>query len=46
MVRVVPTGLGDDAPLLGAAEIALESTLTDPAARLGPRDDVAQLATA
>jgi predicted NBD/HSP70 family sugar kinase len=46
LVRVVPATLGDDAPLLGAAEIALEAVLQDPAARLGSRDDVAELATA
>lgn len=36
-VRVVPTALGDDAPLLGAAELAFEPLLTDPAAWLRPR---------
>lgn len=46
MVRVVPTSLGDDAPLLGAAEMALEVVLRDPATRLGSRYDVAELATA
>jgi predicted NBD/HSP70 family sugar kinase len=46
MVRVVPASLGDDALLLGAAEIALEAVLGDPAARLGSREDVAELATA
>ena len=46
MVRVVPASLGDDAPLLGAAEIALEAVLSDPATRLGSREDVAALATA
>ena len=46
MVRVVPAHLGDDAPLLGAAEIALEAVLVNPAARLGSREEVAELATA
>jgi predicted NBD/HSP70 family sugar kinase len=46
LVRVVPATLGVDAPLLGAAEVALEPVLADPAARFGPRDAVAELATA
>ena len=29
-VRVVPSALGGDAPLLGAAELALEAVLSDP----------------
>jgi predicted NBD/HSP70 family sugar kinase len=37
LVRVVPGRLGVDAPLLGAAELAFEALLADPAARLGPR---------
>jgi predicted NBD/HSP70 family sugar kinase len=37
LVRVVPATLGVDAPLLGAAELALEPLLTDPAAWLRPR---------
>jgi predicted NBD/HSP70 family sugar kinase len=37
LVRVVPALLGDDAPLLGAAELAIEPLLADPAAWLGPR---------
>jgi predicted NBD/HSP70 family sugar kinase len=32
VVRIVPSSLGDDAPLLGAAELALEPLLADPAA--------------
>jgi len=44
LVRVVPGRLGADAPLLGAAELAFEALLADPAARLGPRAQV--LATA
>lgn len=43
MVRVTPAGLGMDAPLVGAAELALEPFLADPAGWLGPR---VQLATA
>ncbi len=46
MVRVVPATLGMDAPLLGAAEVALEPFLADPASRFGPRDGLAQLASA
>jgi predicted NBD/HSP70 family sugar kinase len=37
IVRVVPAVLSDDAPLLGAAELALEPLLADPAQWLGPR---------
>jgi len=37
LVRVVPTTLGVDAPLLGAAELAFEPLLTDPSAWLRPR---------
>ena len=36
LVRVVPTALGVDGPVLGAAEMAFEGFLTDPAARLRP----------
>jgi predicted NBD/HSP70 family sugar kinase len=43
LVRVAPAGLGIDAPLVGAAELALEPFLADPAGWLGPR---VQLATA
>lgn len=46
LVRVVPTTLGDDAPLLGAAELAFEPLLTDPAAWLRPRMALAALASA
>ena len=46
MVRVVPATLGVDAPLLGAAEVALEPVLANPAARFGPRDALVQLASA
>ena len=34
---VAPTTLGQDAPLLGAAELAFEPLLNDPAAWLRPR---------
>jgi predicted NBD/HSP70 family sugar kinase len=37
IVRVAPTTLGEDAPLLGAAELAFEPLLSDPAAWLRPR---------
>ncbi|HET7182411.1 MAG TPA: ROK family transcriptional regulator [Candidatus Limnocylindrales bacterium] len=37
LVRVAPADLGVDAPLVGAAELALEPFLVDPAAWLGPR---------
>jgi predicted NBD/HSP70 family sugar kinase len=45
LVQVVPATLGVDAPLLGAAELAFEPLLADPALWLGPRD-VADLASA
>jgi predicted NBD/HSP70 family sugar kinase len=38
LVRVVPASLGLDAPLLGAAELAFEPLLADPARWLGPRE--------
>ena len=38
LVRVVPAGLGVDGPLLGAAELAFEPLLADPAAWLRPRE--------
>jgi predicted NBD/HSP70 family sugar kinase len=43
LVRITPAALDVDAPLIGAAELALEPFLADPAAWLTPR---AQLATA
>lgn len=46
IVRVVPASLGLDAPLLGAAELAFEPLLTDPAAWLRPRNAMAGSATA
>lgn len=46
LVRVVPARLGVDAPLLGAAELAFEPLLADPAARLRPRGMRAELASA
>jgi predicted NBD/HSP70 family sugar kinase len=42
LVRVVPATLGDQAALLGAAELAMEPLLADPAAWLGPRSGDAQ----
>jgi predicted NBD/HSP70 family sugar kinase len=46
LVRVVPASLGVDAPLLGAAELAFEPLLADPAVWVGPRDALAELASA
>lgn len=46
LVRVTPATLGVDAPLLGAAELAFEPLLIDPAAWLRPRSFTATLATA
>jgi predicted NBD/HSP70 family sugar kinase len=46
LVRIVPASLGADAPLLGAAELAFEPLLADPAIWVGPRDGVTHLATA
>jgi predicted NBD/HSP70 family sugar kinase len=46
LVRVVPATLGMDGPLLGAAELAFEPLLTDPAIWLRPRDSLAELASA
>jgi hypothetical protein len=45
LVRIVPASLGVDAPLLGAAELAFEPLLADPAAWLGARG-VPELASA
>ncbi len=46
LVRVVPTALGQDAPLLGAAELAFEPFLADPAIWLRSRDASRGLASA
>jgi len=46
LVRVVPARLGVDAPLVGAAELAFEPLLADPAAWLRPRGARAELASA
>lgn len=46
LVRVVPSGIGEDAPLIGAAELAFEPLLTDPAAWLRPRSEMPALASA
>jgi len=40
LVDVVPAQLGEEASLLGAAELAFEPFLSDPAAWLGPRTTV------
>ena len=44
--RVAPAALGVEAPLLGAAELAFEPFLADPAAWLGPREMLAAAASA
>jgi len=46
LVSVVPSTLGVDAPLLGAAEMAFEPLLADPAAWLAPRGSLVALASA
>jgi predicted NBD/HSP70 family sugar kinase len=46
VVKVVPTSLGTDATLIGAAEIAFEPFLVDPAAWLSPRARPLRLAGA
>ena len=46
LVRIVPAILGEDAPLLGAAELGFEPLLADPASWVKPRDGAIQLATA
>ncbi len=46
LVLVVPATLGLDAPLLGAAEMTFEPLVADPAAWLGPRATLVQLASA
>jgi predicted NBD/HSP70 family sugar kinase len=43
LVRIVPANLGIDASLLGAAELALEPLLADPASLIGPRESVPEL---
>ena len=45
-VRLAPAALGIDAPLLGAAELAFEPFLADPASWLGPRELLAVAASA
>jgi predicted NBD/HSP70 family sugar kinase len=46
VVRVTPARLGMDAPLLGAAELAFEPLLADPAAWLGTRPSTSALVSA
>jgi predicted NBD/HSP70 family sugar kinase len=46
LVTVLPATLGVDASLIGAAELAFEPLLADPAAWLRPRRDNRQLASA
>lgn len=43
IVRIVPASLGQDAPLLGAAELAFEPFLADPGAWIGPRGTATEL---
>lgn len=46
VTRVTPARLGMDAPLLGAAELAFEPLLADPAAWLGTRPSTSALVSA
>ncbi len=46
LVQIVPAALGADAPLLGAAELAFEPLLADPASWIGPRDALLERASA
>jgi predicted NBD/HSP70 family sugar kinase len=46
LIRVVPATLGVDAPVLGAAELAFEPLMTDPAAWLRPRRASVELVSA
>jgi predicted NBD/HSP70 family sugar kinase len=46
VVRVTPAALGPDAVILGAAELAFEPFLADPAGWLGPRVQLASAAGA
>jgi predicted NBD/HSP70 family sugar kinase len=46
LVRVVPASLGVDAALIGAAELAFEPLLADPASWLRPRSNLSELASA
>jgi predicted NBD/HSP70 family sugar kinase len=46
LVRIVSGALGSEAPLLGAAELAIDTVLADPTIVAGPREGLMQLATA
>ncbi len=46
LVSLTASGLGDEAPLLGAAELAFEPLLVDPARWLGPRPGLQARASA
>ncbi len=46
LVRVVPSALADEAPLHGAAELAFDPILADPAAWMRPREGTNQLRSA
>jgi predicted NBD/HSP70 family sugar kinase len=46
LVRLAPSALGDDAPLIGAAELAFEPLLADPAGALRPSAGLLERASA
>lgn len=46
LLRVTPAALGEDAPLIGAAELAFAPFLADPAIWLGPRELLVSAASA
>jgi len=46
LARIAAASLGVDAPLIGAAELAFEPLLADPALWIGPRDAAVELASA
>jgi predicted NBD/HSP70 family sugar kinase len=46
LARVVPSSLGIDAPLIGAAELAFEPLLADPSTWIGRSREASQLASA
>jgi hypothetical protein len=46
LLQVVPASLGVNAPVLGAAELAFEPLLADPASWLRPRASLTDLASA
>jgi len=46
LVSLVPSALGNDAALIGAAELAFEPLLADPARWLRPREALLERASA